>query len=70
MRTVLVGSDFMYNKDGNLVPIEINTNVGWHNGKVESNEESIDLTELSNFITEQGFTKVVYIGNVTMIITK
>jgi hypothetical protein len=70
MRTVLVGSDFMYNKDGNLVPIEINTNVGWHNGKVESNEESIDLTELSNFITEQGFTKVVYIGNVTMTITK
>ena len=27
MRTVLLGSDFMYNKDGNLVPIEINTAV-------------------------------------------
>ena len=24
MRTVLLGSDFMYDKDGNLKPIEIN----------------------------------------------
>lgn len=69
MRTVLIGSDFTYNKDNNLVPIEINTNIGWHNGKVESNEESLDLTGLSSFITEQGFTKVVYIGQVHYIIT-
>ena len=29
MRTVLIGSDFMYDKSGNLKPIEINTAVGW-----------------------------------------
>ena len=64
MRTVLIGSDFVYNKDGNLVPIEINTNVGWVNLTVEDNETVLDLTALSSFITEQAFTKVIYIGTV------
>ena len=57
MRTVLIGSDFMYNKDGNLVPIEINTAVGWHRNKIETDSSSVDLTTLNSFITEQGFTK-------------
>ena len=35
MRTVLIGSDFVYNKDGNLVPVEINTSIGWDKNKPE-----------------------------------
>lgn len=65
MRIVLIGSDFVYNKDGNLVPIELNTNVGWVYLSVEDNNTSLDLTALSNFITEKAFTKVVYIGGIT-----
>jgi hypothetical protein len=65
MRTVLIGSDFMYDKDGNLKPIEINTAVGWHNNKFESNDESLDLSFLSTFIQNGNFTKVVYIGGIT-----
>lgn len=64
MRTVLIGSDFVYNKDGNLVPIEINTNVGWVSLSVEDNDTALDFTALSNFITEKEFTKVVYIGSI------
>ena len=63
MRTVLIGSDLMYNNVGNLVPIEINTNLGWIYVTLEGNENSLDLTELSNFISNNAFTKVVYIGN-------
>ena len=65
MRTVLIGSDFMYDKDGNLKPIEINTNIGWHSQKIETDTDSLDLTELSNFIVSNGFTKVVYIGSLS-----
>jgi hypothetical protein len=64
MRTVLIGSDFMYNSNGDLIPIEINTNVGWDNlnTRVESNEESLNLTSLLQFISDNGFTKIEYIG--------
>jgi hypothetical protein len=61
MRTVLIGSDFMYDKDGNLKPIEINTATGWSQQKLESNEEAYDLTALGQFIQENGFTKVTYV---------
>lgn len=64
MRTVLVGSDFMYDRSGNLRPIEINTAVGYHYNKLESNDEAIDLTSLLSFISTNGFTKVVYIGEI------
>jgi hypothetical protein len=64
MRTVLVGSDFMYDKNGNLRPIEINTALGYHYNKLESDEEAIDLTKLLAFISTRGFTKVVYIGEI------
>jgi len=64
MRTVLIGSDFVYNKDGNLVPIELNTNVGWVSLSVEDNDTALDFTALSSFITEKAFTKVVYIGSI------
>jgi hypothetical protein len=62
MRTVLIGSDFMYDRNGNLKPIEINTAVGYHRNKLESEEEAFDLTDLLSFISTNGFTKVVYIG--------
>lgn len=65
MRTVLIGSDFMYNSIGNLVPIELNTNVGWSHITLEGDNNSLDLTELSNFISSNAFTKLVYIGNIS-----
>jgi hypothetical protein len=70
MRTVLIGSDFMYDKDGNLKPIEINTAVGWSYNKLESNENSLDLTSLQSFINSNGFTKLVYIGNIVYLNTE
>jgi hypothetical protein len=63
MRTVLVGTDFVYDKYGNLKPIEINTNLGIERYKPEENNEIFDITELSNFILRNNFTEVVYIGN-------
>jgi len=65
MRTLLIGSDFMYDRDGNLKPIEINTSVGWHYNKLESNEEALDLRGLTAFISERSFNKIVYIGNIS-----
>jgi len=64
MRTVLIGSDFMYNGNGNLIPIEINTNTGWDNDnvRVEHSNDSFNLSPLLQFITDNGFTKIEYIG--------
>ena len=51
MRTVLIGTDFMYDNDGNLKPIEINTNTGWdYISKVEDDTDTLDLTNLYEFI--------------------
>ena len=69
MRTLLIGSDFMYDKDGNLKPIEINTAVGWSYNKLESNENSLDLTDLQTFINSNVFTKLVYIGSIAYLNT-
>jgi hypothetical protein len=64
MRTVLIGSDFMYNSNEDLIPIETNTNIGWDdlNTRIESDEESLNLTSLLQFISDGGFTKIEYIG--------
>ena len=63
MRTVLLGSDFMYNSKGDLVPIEMNTSVGWDGiEKIEDDADCLDLTALENFIQTNGFTLVCYIG--------
>jgi SepF-like predicted cell division protein (DUF552 family) len=59
----------MYDRDGNLKPIEINTSVGWHYNKLENNEEALDLSELSAFISARSFNKVVYIGNISYLNT-
>jgi len=66
MRTVLLGTDFMYDNEGNLKPIEINTSIGWNGyDKLESDAETLDLTALSAFVNEKAFSKIEYIGNVS-----
>jgi len=65
MRTVLIGSDFMYDKDGILRPIEINTAVGWDGPeKVEEDEDCLDLTGLYTFVETNGFTSIHYVGDI------
>ena len=64
MRTVLIGSDFMYDKDGNLKPIEINTALGWDGPeKVEDDVDCLDLTNLDTFVKTNNFTSIHYIGD-------
>lgn len=64
MRTVLIGSDFMYNPNGDLIPIEINTNLGWDNElqRIEKTEDVFDLAPFLEFVSTNGFTKIHYIG--------
>lgn len=65
MRTVLIGSDFMYDKDGNLKPIEINTAVGWDGPeKIEDDVDCLDLTALYQFVETNGFTSIHYVGDI------
>ena len=65
MRTVLIGSDFMYDKDGNLRPIEINTAVGWDGPeKVEDDIDCLDLTGLYQFVTDNNFQAIHYVGDI------
>jgi len=63
MRTVLIGSDFMYDNDGNLKPIEINTALGWNGPeKVEEDVDCLDFTALDVFVKANNFTTIHYIG--------
>jgi hypothetical protein len=65
MRTVLIGSDFMYDKDGNLKPIEINTAVGWDGPeKVEEDVDCLDLTTLYQFVEDKNFQSIHYVGDI------
>jgi hypothetical protein len=65
MRTVLLGSDFMYDKDGNLKPIEINTAVGWDGPeKVEDDVDCLDLTNLYQFVEDNNFQNIHYVGDI------
>ena len=71
MRTVLIGSDFMYDKDSNLRPIEINTGVGWDGPeKVEDDADCFDLTGLDAFVKSNNFTSVHYIGALVVLSSK
>ena len=67
MRAVIVGLDFIYDSVGNLLPIEMNTNIGYANQKIEKDSDVFDMTEFQNFITTNGFLKVTYIGKNTQI---
>ncbi len=64
MKSVLVGTDFMYKQDGSLVPIEINTNVGldWYN-RNQSFSEMLDLSALKSFLEQAKLTAVYLEGN-------
>lgn len=65
MRTVLIGSDFMYDNDNNLKPIEINTAIGWDGiEKIEEDIDSLDLGPLYTFIQNNNFQTIHYIGDV------
>ena len=64
MRTVLLGTDLVYDSLGNLKPIEINTNAGMNRLTKEEIDNAFNLNELSNFITSNNFTKVTYIGGI------
>jgi len=68
MRTVLIGSDFMYDTDGNLKPIEINTAVGSSEEHANDISNIFDTSHLIEFITQNGFTKIDYIGSVSVFI--
>lgn len=70
MRTVLLGTDFTYTSTGQLKPIEINTNVGMENFYLENDDDIYNLSNLSNFITQNNFTKVCYIGILRLFDTK
>ena len=60
MRTVLLGSDFMYDQNGDLKILEINTNVTLNvNDKVENTSDVFDFSELDNFIVQNNFTTVI-----------
>ena len=69
MRTLLIGSDFMYDKNGTLKPIEINTSTGWHHNIVNDTDGLLDLNTLNLFISENQFIKIIYIGNIQAINT-
>jgi hypothetical protein len=57
MRTVLIGSDFMYDANGDLKPIEMNTNSNVSMNSLDVTN-TFDLTGLTTFISTKGFTKV------------
>lgn len=66
MRTLLLGTDFMYNANGDLVPIEINTNVNMNSyNVVEERKDIINFTAFRSLIEQNNFTKLTYIGNMT-----
>jgi len=63
MRTVLLGIDLLYNANGDLIPIEMNTNVGMSTFNViEDPNEIFNRSAIENFISQHNFTKVSYIG--------
>lgn len=66
MRSVLIGTDFMYNQNGDLIPIEINTNVGFDiRNRLEPIQEIYNFTDLITFIKTNGMTHVDYIGKLS-----
>lgn len=64
MRAVLIGTDFMFKQNGDIVPIEINTNVGYDiKNRLEDNNSVFNLTNLISFIKSNQITQVDYIGS-------
>jgi hypothetical protein len=64
MKTVIIGTDFVYDSTGNIKPVEINTNVGLSVNKIENADSEIfDSSDLISFINSNGFNRVTYIGS-------
>jgi hypothetical protein len=63
MKVVIIGTDFIYDSDGTIKPVEINTNIGVTLNKIEDNTNIFDSTDIKNFITSNGFTKITYLGD-------
>ena len=64
MRTLLLGTDFMYNSSGALVPIEINTNIDIE--YIQPEDEIFNLDEFKTFLISNSITKITYIGAVEL----
>lgn len=69
MRTVLIGTDFVYDKNGVLRPIEINTNIQTSRNKLETpiteqalSDVIMNSENLISFVNQNGFTQITYIG--------
>ena len=63
MRTLLLGTDFMYNNNGDLVPIEINTNIGGNENSIEDQNLAYDVSGIGQLIQNNSINKVYYIGS-------
>ena len=63
MRTLLLGTDFMYNNNGDLVPIEINTNIGGTEAMIEDQNLVYDISGIGQLIQNNSINKVYYIGS-------
>jgi hypothetical protein len=70
MRAVIIGTDFIYDLVGNLLPIEMNTNIGYSLQKIEKDSDVFDMTDFQNFVTTNGFLKITYIGSNHQIATQ
>lgn len=65
MRTVLIGSDFMYDTNGDFKLLEINTAVGWDMlSKIEDDADCLNLDALDSFVKSKNFTNIHYIGDI------
>lgn len=67
-KAVLIGTDFAYDSGGKLVPLEINTNVGWDDvNRKETVKEIFDFTELSMYVREHTIKEICLEGKVAEI---
>lgn len=66
MRTLLLGTDFMYNSVGKLVPIETNTNLGIDRMTIENQDDIFNLNDLRAFVISNNITKITYIGGIRL----
>lgn len=67
MKAILLGTDFAYTKDGNVTPIEINTNSGIDNLTLENKNDIFNLETLKPLITKNSITKITYLGAIELL---
>ena len=65
---VLIGTDFAYDSKGKLIPLEINTNVGWDMvNRKETVDEIFDFTDLSMYVRENAIKEILLEGKIVEI---